>query len=302
MTEGDILVLKKWEYKFHEDKWELEKLRRLRIYPGLRGIIKCINASTSIRGNLITTISFESNVGETHEYEEFIIENFFDVIPKEEYEKRKRRNEIIDTVAPDELKIKIKENIDSYLEFDSDELFKQGDLIRIFGGAIRDSIADQPINDVDILIGSASYDKVHKWILTKGYERQEGSSVDIEGVYKDIHIINEPHTYIKGNKKIQFIRPSGLFDNYHEGYHKLVKEVDLSCCGLSYDGIKITEDYKDAITHCEMKRFVVTYGKMTNINRLSKRVQKMASRGWKENTIEEMKVLVRNHKIEGILE
>ena len=50
----------------------------------------------------------------------------------------------------------IKQELDDYLEFDSNDLFKHTDLIRVFGGAIRDIIAEQPIHDVDILVGSRS--------------------------------------------------------------------------------------------------------------------------------------------------
>ena len=61
----------------------------------------------------------------------------------------------------------IKEKLDEYLEFDSNLLFnrtpilckyggKVKRLVRVFGGAIRDIIAGQPINDVDILVGAQS--------------------------------------------------------------------------------------------------------------------------------------------------
>ena len=45
---------------------------------------------------------------------------------------------------------KIRKSLNDYLEFDSDELFKSKfNIVRIFGGAIRDIIADQNINDVE---------------------------------------------------------------------------------------------------------------------------------------------------------
>lgn len=43
----------------------------------------------------------------------------------------------------------VKEKINQYLELDSQELFIDP-LVRIFGGAVRDSIAEDEIRDVDI--------------------------------------------------------------------------------------------------------------------------------------------------------
>ena len=45
------------------------------------------------------------------------------------------------------INIMIKEKLDEYLEFDSNELFNfKNSLVRVFGGAIRDIIANMPIN------------------------------------------------------------------------------------------------------------------------------------------------------------
>jgi len=52
--------------------------------------------------------------------------------------------------------LNIKDRLDDYLEFDSNQLFEKGLLTRIFGGAIRDSIAGQKINDIDLLTGAKS--------------------------------------------------------------------------------------------------------------------------------------------------
>ena len=59
----------------------------------------------------------------------------------------------------------IKKRLDEYLEFDSDSLFypTQSGLIlaRIFGGAVRDSIAGQKINDIDLLALFRLQNKFH---------------------------------------------------------------------------------------------------------------------------------------------
>jgi hypothetical protein len=46
---------------------------------------------------------------------------------------------------------KIRVNINEYIGFDSDELFPINSLVRIFGGAVRDSISDKEIHDIDII-------------------------------------------------------------------------------------------------------------------------------------------------------
>jgi len=66
-----------------------------------------------------------------------------------------------------DLKIKISERISDYLEFNTEEIFDQGDYIAIFGGAVRDSIADMDINDVDIICMSKSAKNLAKYIIEK---------------------------------------------------------------------------------------------------------------------------------------
>jgi tRNA nucleotidyltransferase/poly(A) polymerase len=46
-------------------------------------------------------------------------------------------------------------------------------LVRIFGGAIRDIIAEQQINDVDILVGAQSSRLVELTLKEQGYTYME---------------------------------------------------------------------------------------------------------------------------------
>ena len=141
---------------------------------------------------------------------------------------------------------RIKQKLSEYLEFDSDKLFKNKyNLIRVFGGAIRDIIADLPINDVDILCGSKAFKFVEFILENNGYTYFDSlNGKNLQEMYKDIHVINEPHTWIKGTKIVQVIRPTNISSNltYEESFNNLIANVDLSCCGVSYDG-QLHEDF-----------------------------------------------------------
>lgn len=195
--------------------------------------------------------------------------------------------------------MKIKEKLDSYLEFDSSLLFTDP-LIRVFGGAIRDIIADSDINDIDILCGSESCFSLSSLLESKGYSYLDLSKFDISSLYTDVDAISQPLTYLKGKKMVQLIRPRivscldyqfpkddlpyNTISNkkfYSENFVKLISEVDLSCCGVSYDG-KLYENVPYAISHCLLKVFQVNYGRFYNEKRIPHRKAKLLNRGWEE--------------------
>jgi hypothetical protein len=185
---------------------------------------------------------------------------------------------------------KIKQKLSEYLEFDSDKLFQNKyNLIRVFGGAIRDIIADQPINDVDILCGSKAFKFVEFILENNGYTYFDYlNAKHLQEMYKDIHVINEPHTWIKGKKIVQVIRPTNFKDgsSYEESFNNLIANVDLSCCGVSYDG-ELHEDFKNAIIHCQSMVYSVNHAAlMYSDNRAMHRRVKLQDRGWEEITNE----------------
>jgi hypothetical protein len=207
---------------------------------------------------------------------------------------------------------KIKSSLDKYLEFDSSEIFKQ-DMTRIFGGAIRDIIADMPINDVDIICASRAAKRLEFILISNGYNYFEGlNPKDLSSIYTDIKVITEPKTYIKGTKIVQIIKPSKYKpgdiyeennykdENYKEALDRLISNVDISCCGLSYDGDKLTENVKDAILHCRNKVFKVNLlSQMAHKDRIINRIAKFERRGWSK--IGEDITSNRNIKLDDIL-
>jgi hypothetical protein len=203
---------------------------------------------------------------------------------------------------------KINDRLNEYLEFDNSILFFDP-LIRIFGGAIRDSIADEKINDVDILCGAQSIRRLESILEENGYHRFEKlTSVDITNLYSTIHVISEPHTWIKGTKVVQLIRPRlqamkvpAEQQNYTDNFKELIENVDLSCCGVSWSNGILYENCESAILHCLNKQYTENQGaKMYSYERATHRKAKLESRGWEE--VSRNRVQRRDLKIEFILE
>lgn len=199
------------------------------------------------------------------------------------------------------IKEKIKNRIDEYLEFNSDILFIDN-LVRIFGGAIRDSIAGDKINDIDILCGAKSFQILQDILIENGYTKVDMSSHDITSLYMEISIINMPVTFMKGLKIVQLIRPSVSQSNYsyEDGFFFVLKSVDISCCGVSYDGEHLYENCINAISHINNKFFKVNnYSQMYNPKRISHRIAKFESRDYKKIDNKATDV-IRNIKIDKI--
>jgi len=225
----------------------------------------------------------------------------------------------------------IKEKLDEYLEFDSSLLFnrvpitemklvsygvKVKKLVRIFGGAIRDIIAGQPINDIDILVGAQSCPLVEETLKENGYIYMESlCPKDLISLYSDIHVISEPRTWMKGTKIVQLIRPAiatkmsddlieigGLKELrfYERGFVDLIQNVDISCCGVSWDGRGLYENYPNAIFHCHNKAFFVNIkAKMYSHKRTAHREHKFLERGW--TRIQDGTAVHRDQRIDAIL-
>lgn len=240
---------------------------------------------------------------------------------------------------------RIKEKLDEYLEFDSDLLFniipteetrvQCKRLTRIFGGALRDIIAKQKINDIDILVGARSIKALQKVLSDNEYTHMESLiGRDISSLYHDINIITEPQTWVKCTKIVQLIKPVVIMpsisiseknrlnmasqappnisilpeiktklkereDIYIKAFVDLIQNVDISACGLSYDGKNLYENFPDAILHCKNKVYYLnTFAKMYSIKRSTNRLAKFVDRGWSEIDLIEN----RDIKINSVLD
>jgi len=200
---------------------------------------------------------------------------------------------------------KISNRLTDYLGFDSDDLFKCGSLIRVFGGAIRDSIRGDKINDIDVLCGSKSIKSVESLLLNNGYIYMESlTPKDLSAIYTDINVITEPHSWVKGDKIVQVIKPATSCklseSDYIKSFTNLISNVDISCCGVSYDSEDFYENFTNAIIHIQSKVFSVNKSAMMySEKRIHHRIAKFIDRGWTQ--IENVTHINRDLKIGEIL-
>lgn len=186
-----------------------------------------------------------------------------------------RKREIITKV--------VKKRLTEYLGFNVDLLYEVADYVSVFGGSVRDSINGDTINDVDILCLSDSAKILRKLLMEQGYKEAEYIKKDMVGLYKGVRVINEPTTYIYNDNIVQLIRPSLQFgeNNIYKCYSELLYNVDLSCCGVYYDGKHVKESINDSISQIILKNFCKVYeAKMISEERIQNRINKMMERGW----------------------
>lgn len=202
----------------------------------------------------------------------------------------------------------INKRISDYLGFDVSKLINQHIDATIFGGAIRDSIANMEIHDIDILALPKSFGYLANILIDNGYEHSPDiKKVDIENLYQDIHIIHEPYNYLKivdGKiRLVQLIRPSFSNDRRYskdEIFNKILHNVDLSNCGVyyNYNGLY---SINDAYYHCRNKSYDINNDAlMYNLNRTLKRINKLEKRGWRKLDEQTKKSLKRIKKLDRI--
>lgn len=184
---------------------------------------------------------------------------------------------------------KIKNKITEYLGFDVDKLLNQGDFVTIFGGAVRDSIADLEIHDIDVLCLGESMRSCDLFLQSQDYILDiDAYKNGFSDLYKELRVVHEPHSYIKIIEgkiyKVQLIKPWVNFKSKFEGmkihYDKLLKNVDLTCCGVSIDRKGFTEHYDHAVVHCRYQVYAVVEDALMKTNRINDRTAKLNGRGW----------------------
>lgn len=186
-------------------------------------------------------------------------------------------NSIVDTV---------KTKISDYLGFDINHLlFDTNDSAFVYGGAVRDSIANLPIHDIDIMTLPRAARALSQTLIDDfGFTQTSLASIDIVSLYFGIRVINLPWTFIKDDCIVQLIRPViEKNESPHVKLHQCLSNVDLSCCGIAYRPTTIIETCAEAIDHCQQKMFKVLTGNLLyRKDRISHRVCKLEDRGWKE--------------------
>ena len=185
---------------------------------------------------------------------------------------------------------KVIKNISDHIGFDIKELFAVSDHITIYGGAVRDSLAEKEINDIDILCMPDSAVKLSNFLKENhNFSILDLYDIDILKMYSELNLISEPWTLINNNKKIvQIIRPHyrEYIENYKDNYFNILKNVDISCCGVFLEvqdnQIRLRESCKNGIIHCLTKTFEINHWAKLFNTRTDGRQRKLLSKGWKD--------------------
>lgn len=164
----------------------------------------------------------------------------------------------------------------------------------VFGGAVRDALADLEINDIDIICFSESAKKILGYFERFGFKKAEGSE-EIKEMYSDDEMLFRPISVEVDKATVQLIRPAINFDKHNHSRQQIkrsdvfdfamefISNVDMSCCGVAYDLSGFYELVPNATRHCEARRFrMLPDNKLHEPGRAERRKQKLIDRGWKE--------------------
>ena len=180
----------------------------------------------------------------------------------------------------------IRSRISNYLGYDVNHLlFDTNDSAFVYGGAVRDSIADLPIHDIDIMaLPRAARLLSQKLTDEFGFKQLPLANIDIIRLYFGHRIINLPWTYIKDDCIVQLIRPAiGRHEIPRAKIEVCLRNVDLSCCGVAYKPTILIETCDNAIDHCKQKVFkALTENLLYRKDRITHRIVKLQERGWSE--------------------
>ena len=174
----------------------------------------------------------------------------------------------------------------------------------VFGGALRDAIADVEINDIDIIGFSRSLQDIKSYLLYNDFTEYIGGKLD--SCYSDIHIICPPTTYEKNGCRVQLIKPhggylgQGILNNSIEKVHWMVRtklldmieQVDIDICALAYNNVEgLLELIPNVINHINVKVFYVLEDNiMHQKDRIHIRVRKMINKGYTPLNIKPIKM------------
>ena len=217
------------------------------------------------------------------------------------------------------LEKKIEKEISEYIGFNINKIINDDiDVCHIFGGAIRDIIADKKIHDIDILCLFESMRLLEDVLIQEGYKLHKSlTSADIQSMYSEIHVVIEPKTYIKiideEIRIIQLIRP-GNSKMHRQNYLKkeaqasitnlyyLLGQVDMSNCAVHYSKqFGLRESYYGAVKHCKLGVYEVLETEMKS-SRFHMRVSKFRERGWKNLSVITPEQLIRMKKIKFLID
>jgi len=180
-------------------------------------------------------------------------------------------------------------------KFDDALIMLKNDCL-IYGGAIRDIIAELPIKgDLDVAIPYNTYsnilftfDNSSRWIIKDPVLLLQTNN-NYKGAIKQF--LNNIITYTNlSGKEVQLIQanPSRYKEtNYNQQILNIVYNVDMVCSGVIMDiEGNIKEILPGAIEDCKNKQLNINpkfNPKQIHYNSLKKRILKLVKRGWHNN-------------------
>jgi len=217
------------------------------------------------------------------------------------------------------LEKRIELKLSEYVGFDIKEIINERiDMTHVFGGAVRDILAEKKIHDVDILCMFESMRKIIPILEKNGYMIHSSlSCADIQSMYSTIHVIIEPKTFIKvvdgeiriiqlirpGNTKLDQRRNYRIEDksNAIRNFHYILGQVDMSNCAVHYSyEYNLKESVHGAVNDCLSGHFDVLETEMKT-DRFHSRKEKFISRGWVEKKNLDKKQFERTQKIKKLI-
>lgn len=163
-----------------------------------------------------------------------------------------------------------------------EDLLKNTDAV-VYGGATRDIIAEQKINDLDICCLSKSFDNIYEKLVNQGFDALENKNKYLGELYIREKILFNPMSFENNNHKIQLIRPIIDIDsNMYQEMLNFIKGVDIRACSIIFTSSnKLIELVSGAINDCENKYIKVQdSGKWYHKDRIQGRINKFIKRGW----------------------
>lgn len=199
----------------------------------------------------------------------------------------------------------IHDKLTQYLTFNVNQIFNVSEYAYIFGGSVRDIIAKQNINDIDILYFNNSninnLAKLHNLLIANDYKilSSNENNSQYNGYYSQYNISDNTNntvdisvrTYFKSYRKVQLIETPYLLDesiynkesqeNQIKNIEYVLTQVDLSSSGVYFYNNEFAESISGAYTDCTKKQFrLMPQNAMYHPNTIQYRITKMEQRGW----------------------
>jgi hypothetical protein len=187
----------------------------------------------------------------------------------------------------------IKSELTNYLEFDVSKIFEVSDNTYIFGGSVRDIIAELSIHDVDILYLIQYKQRLQKLVIDSGYTLYKNMSEQYEMDNNSIkYDTMDVETYKnKNGKQIQLISSPYLLNvdtypplvpqNLIKNIQYVLTQVDLSSSGVYFYNNELGISINNAYDDCVRRQFyLLPNNQMYHKGNINSRVEKMESRGW----------------------